>query len=142
MKAAGETHIPQSLRQVLDRWPIAERKHPQPASQGNQNLPTSPSTEDIARRLYQVYSQHAGWKDYRGEPLPSFDDMREATKGHWLHVAEDLCIHGLGSNANALRIVETWPLSLLDGRRLAPVPLDGGVAPAKLKTSQEKPRPP
>jgi len=87
-------------------------------SEQNQNLPTSPSTEDIARRLYQVYSQHAGWKDYRGEPLPSFDDMREATKGHWLHVAEDLCIHGLGSNANALRIVETMP-PMADGRSLS-----------------------
>lgn len=68
---------------------------------------TTATTEEIARRLYQVYAQHANWKDYRGEPLPTFDEMRETTKAHWIHVAEDLCIHGMSADKNAARIAET-----------------------------------
>lgn len=65
------------------------------------------NAEDLARRLYQVYAQHADWKDYRGEPLPTFDEMREATKAHWLHVAEDLAIYGTTDESNARRLAET-----------------------------------
>lgn len=76
------------------------------------------TTEDIARRLYQVYSEHAGWKDYRGEPLPAFDEMQPSTKAHWVHVAEDLCIYGLDTAANGRRIYETLP-PLKEGRSLS-----------------------
>lgn len=76
------------------------------------------TTEEIARRLYQVYSQHADWKDYRGEPLPSFDEMRETTRAHWIHVAEDICLHGIDSEANARRVYETLP-PMAEGRSLS-----------------------
>jgi len=62
---------------------------------------------DLAKRLYQVYAQHASWKDYRNEPLPGFDEMRPATRAHWLYLAEDLARYGLGKAANDLRLVET-----------------------------------
>lgn len=65
------------------------------------------STADIARRLYQVYAQHADWKDYRGEPLPKFDEMRASTRDHWVNVAEDLCLYGIGQDSNAKRATET-----------------------------------
>lgn len=71
------------------------------------NNANAASTQDIARRLYQVYAQHADWKDYRGEPLPTFDEMRAETRAHWVHVAEDLCIYGIGEAENSLRIKET-----------------------------------
>jgi len=70
-------------------------------------LPTYATVHDLAKRLYQVYAQHASWKDYRGEPLPTFDEMRDATKAHWLHVAEDLAIHGTTAESNDRRIAET-----------------------------------
>jgi len=63
--------------------------------------------EEVARRLYQVYAQDADWKDYRGEPLPTFDEMRETTRAHWLRMAEDLAIHGTTSDSNSRRIAET-----------------------------------
>lgn len=69
--------------------------------------PVAADAEATARRLYQVYAQHAEWKDYRGEPLPTFDEMRDATKSHWLHVAEDLAIHGTTAESNNRRIAET-----------------------------------
>ena len=65
------------------------------------------TAEGIARRIYQTYAQHADWKDYKGEPLPTFDEMRETTRSHWHHVAEDLCIYGLNEKKNAQRIEET-----------------------------------
>lgn len=70
-------------------------------------MPLAADTESAARRLYQVYAQHADWKDYRGEPLPTYDEMRESTKAHWLHVAEDLALYGLGAEKNAQRVTET-----------------------------------
>lgn len=69
--------------------------------------PMAAGTAATARRLYQVYAQHADWKDYRGEPLPTFDEMRESTKAHWLHVAEDLAIYGSSADKNAQRIAES-----------------------------------
>ena len=70
-------------------------------------LPQYASNEDVARRLYQVYAQDADWKDYRGDPLPTFDEMRETTRAHWLRMAEDLAIHGTTSDSNTRRIAET-----------------------------------
>lgn len=70
-------------------------------------IPEIASNEAVARRLYQVYAHHADWKDYRGEPLPTFDQMRDATKAHWLHVAEDLAIYGTTTESNDRRIAET-----------------------------------
>lgn len=75
-------------------------------------LPPSPmprfaSVEEVANRLYQVYAQDADWKDYRGDPLPTFDEMRESTKAHWLRMAEDLAIYGTTAENNNRRIVET-----------------------------------
>lgn len=56
---------------------------------------------------YQTYAQHADWKDYLGQPLPTFDDMRDNTKAHWMHVAEALALYGARQETNAQRIAET-----------------------------------
>ena len=65
------------------------------------------TTEEIARRLFQVYAQHAEWKDFRGQPLPTWDEVKDVIKSHWKHVAEDICIHGVTKDANDLRLTET-----------------------------------
>ena len=69
--------------------------------------PVAADTAATARRLYQVYAQHADWKDYEGKPLPAFDEMRDTTKAHWFHVAEDLAIYGISADKNAQRIAES-----------------------------------
>ena len=65
------------------------------------------TTQELARRMYQVYAQHADWKDYRGEPLPNFDEMKPHIRSHWEHVAEDIFIYGTSAGANQRRIADS-----------------------------------
>lgn len=41
----------------------------------------------LARELYLAYCESSGWKNFRGEPCPPWDELPEAVRTHWTAVA-------------------------------------------------------
>lgn len=37
----------------------------------------------LARRAYQAYGEAVGWRNYRGDPMPAFDDLGDPIQGAW-----------------------------------------------------------
>lgn len=55
------------------------------------------TTETVAKSLYEAYGLSADWKNYQGLPMPSWDQLTEAIRGHWTASArEALRLHTAG----------------------------------------------
>lgn len=53
--------------------------------------------EKVARSLYGAYGESAGWKNYQGLPMPRWEDLTDAIRGHWIASArEALRLHQSG----------------------------------------------
>lgn len=55
-------------------------------SDGFDTMPVLPDTAR-ARRLYEVYCESSGAKNFRGDPCPAWDELPEAIRTHWTAVA-------------------------------------------------------
>ena len=38
---------------------------------------------DYARLAYEAYAEHQGWKNYQGNPIPTWDVVRQDIKDAW-----------------------------------------------------------
>lgn len=38
---------------------------------------------DLAQVAYEVYAAHQGWKNYQGNPIPPWNDVREDIQQAW-----------------------------------------------------------
>lgn len=41
----------------------------------------------LAETAYQAYGEQAGWKNYQGNPMPTWNDLPEAIRLCWLAAA-------------------------------------------------------
>lgn len=48
---------------------------------------TTTTPESRARIAYTAYGRKTGFKNYRGEPMPQFDDLPEAIREAWIAAA-------------------------------------------------------
>lgn len=39
------------------------------------------------KTAYEAYGRDADWKTYDGRPMPTWDDLTEAVRGHWIAAA-------------------------------------------------------
>lgn len=46
-----------------------------------------PDVGHMAKALYGAYGDSAGWKNFRGEAMPAWEDLPETIRGHWRVVA-------------------------------------------------------
>lgn len=46
-----------------------------------------PSAEEMAKTAYEAYGQETNHKNYRGEPMPEWDELPEQIKGAWIQAA-------------------------------------------------------
>lgn len=45
---------------------------------------------ELAILGYQAYGDSAGWKNYQDKPMPTWDELPEAIKGHWRTAARQM----------------------------------------------------
>ncbi len=64
--------------------------------------------EPVARLLYRAYGESAEWKNYRGDPMPEWDELPDAIREHWSAVAD--CSSAL---ARATETVDALPAATL-----------------------------
>lgn len=38
---------------------------------------------DFAKLAYEAYAAHQGWKNYQGNPIPQWDEVREDIRAAW-----------------------------------------------------------
>jgi hypothetical protein len=38
---------------------------------------------DYAQIAYEAYAEHQGWKNYQGQPIPTWDSVRQDIKEAW-----------------------------------------------------------
>lgn len=38
---------------------------------------------NLAQVAYEAYAEHQGWKNYQGNPIPQWDEVREDIKQAW-----------------------------------------------------------
>ena len=57
------------------------------AAAGAARSQAQPTIEELARDGYAAYGDSAGNKNYRGDPMPSWDQLGPAIQGHWLATA-------------------------------------------------------
>lgn len=38
----------------------------------------------LAQIAYEVYAEHQNWKNYQGNPIPPWDQVRDDIKGAWV----------------------------------------------------------
>ena len=48
---------------------------------------TTTTPESRGRIAYTAYGRKVNFKNYRGEPMPSFDDLPEETRQAWIAAA-------------------------------------------------------
>ena len=46
------------------------------------------TTEELAQIAYHAYGENAGWKNYLGRPMPSWADLGDTIRSHWLAAIE------------------------------------------------------
>ena len=44
---------------------------------------------ELAKLLYEAYGASAEWKNYRGDPMPTWDALPENIQRHWRAVAAE-----------------------------------------------------
>lgn len=42
------------------------------------------ATVDLAQIAYEVYAEHQNWKNYAGQPIPRWADVRADIKSAWI----------------------------------------------------------
>lgn len=47
----------------------------------------APDHGTLAERLYEAYGEDAGWRNYQGFRMPSWDELPSETRDHWTAVA-------------------------------------------------------
>ncbi len=43
---------------------------------------------DLGQICYEAYAKHQNWKNYQGNPIPPWEDVRQDIKDAWQAVAE------------------------------------------------------
>ena len=43
---------------------------------------------DYAKIAYEAYAEHQGWKNYQGNPIPTWDAVRQDIKDAWTHAVD------------------------------------------------------
>ncbi len=46
------------------------------------------TTELLASQMYAAYGNHANWTNFTGGPMPRWQDLPQATREHWIAVAQ------------------------------------------------------
>jgi hypothetical protein len=76
--------------ETLEGWPVSAGFAPRLDSR-NREVPINPAStaqpgmawRDIAASAYRAYSASTGNKNFRGDPMPTFDDLPQPIKTAW-----------------------------------------------------------
>lgn len=64
----------------------AKRRRPPPV-EVTVTTDDEPTIDTLARGAYAAYGEVTGGKNYRGEPMPAFDDLGDTIQLAWRHAA-------------------------------------------------------
>jgi hypothetical protein len=42
----------------------------------------------LAMDMYNKYGEHAEWKSWNSNPMPTWEELNDAVRSHWIAVAE------------------------------------------------------
>lgn len=52
-----------------------------------------PEREALGKIGYDAYGEAAGWKNFRGDPMPSWDELPSHIRRYWCHAAIAISVH-------------------------------------------------